>query len=177
MKLRAFQRQIGYCITPVLAYAVVYAWLKGACPQWWFTEVLERLIPVVMGLAGAGLAYVFNRRNSYLTGLPSLWRQLVKAVQGAIHYTKVEADSEQFQQVKKGLSTAIDEVRGHFGNIGEDERTGGLYPLEPLKRIYCEFERLDPANEEVADASGVREQMVRHWKDLRAELLPEFDRA
>ena len=72
MKLRAFQRQIGYCITPVLAYAVVYAWLKGACPQWWFTEVLERLIPVVMGL---------------------------------------------------------------------------------------------------------REQMVRHWKDLRAELLPEFDRA
>ena len=171
MNIRRFRRDIRFGTAPVFAYAVVYAVTKGACPTWWFTDVLERLIPVVIGLAGAWLAYVFNRRNSYLTGLPRLWRRLVRAVQAAIAYTHYPSPNQKrFDAVKKGLSTAIDEVRGHFGNIDEE------YPFPELKRIYDHFERLDPGRNP-ASAPSVRTEIVACWKGLRDKLLPEFDRA
>lgn len=143
---------------------------------------MEALIPIVLGIAVAWLGFVFNSRISFVTSLRQLWPILVSAIQETIQYTHLQRpEEEDFARVNQSLSTAIDEVRALFANIGEGTaiRGRGLYPFEDLKTIQAQVSRLDPDNGVPTEASreAVRSCIVDAWKRFRDAILPEFDRA
>lgn len=71
------------------------------------------LIPVLIALPSATLAFAFQRRVSYLQALRALWAVLSRAVNGAIVYTTTNTirDDATFAKVIYDLEVAIDEVR------------------------------------------------------------------
>ncbi|HTU24706.1 MAG TPA: hypothetical protein VMF30_04885 [Pirellulales bacterium] len=136
------------------------------------------LIPLMIAIPAAWLGFCVQRRSAYLQQLRSLWSKLIDAVQSATSYTYLEKPSQQDRaDALLKMSIAIDEIRGVFCNIGETGREDGLYPFEPLKDIYCEIAELAPAEPfDSGHAIRTRKRIFALWKEVRRELLREFDR-
>jgi hypothetical protein len=136
------------------------------------------LLPIVLGMAAAWLAFCTQRRSAYQQQLRSVWTKLIEAVQYATQYTHLASPTQaEFSSALVKVSVAIDEIRGVFRNLGESESKIGLYPYEPIKDIYVLLTSLGygPAFQS-ASAEATREKMFALWKDARIELLKEFDR-
>jgi len=136
------------------------------------------LTPLFLGIAAAWLGYCVQRRHSYKQQLRTLWSKLVEAVQQALQYTHLSKPTEdQFSSVLTNLSIAIDEVRGVFKNLSETDGYGGLYPFEPIKDIFGLIEELGyGADFNPSNAATCRKKIFELWKDVRKEILKEFDR-
>jgi hypothetical protein len=136
------------------------------------------LMPLFLGIAAVWLSYCVQRRNAYQQQLRSLWSTLINAVHFAIQYSYLNnPTSEQYRTVLIKLSVAIDEVRGVFCNLGELESDKGLYPFEPIKDMHHLIECLGFGDSfKPCDAEKCREQIFALWKDVRKEILKEFDR-
>src|SRR4029079_5856379 len=90
------------------------------------------LIPLVIAIPAAYLAFCFQRRNSYLQALRSLWSNMVGAVQAARTYTYTpEPSRELYSETLGKLGMVIEEVRGVFKNIPAKGSPVGWYPFEP----------------------------------------------
>lgn len=136
------------------------------------------LMPLVIAIPAAYLAFAFQRRNSYLQALRSVWSKLADAIASAITYTNIDAPTEQrYVEVLTKLGAAIEEIRGVFRNIRSLGWAKGLYPFEPIKQIYLEFRELGfGADATPARRGEVRARIDDMWKQSRLRLLAEFDR-
>lgn len=136
------------------------------------------LMPLAIAIAAAWLGFCVQRRSAYLQQLRSLWSKLIEAVQSAAQYThSVKPSQEDFSKTLLKLSIAIDEIRGVFCNLGEGSKDVGLFPFEPIKTIYELVADLGFGdNFKAADAPATRNNIVHLWKEMRRELLKEFDR-
>ncbi len=133
-------------------------------------------IPFVIAIPAVWLGYCLQRRLSYLQQLRSLWSRIVEAIQQAIHYTfNGNPTKEEYINTLKVLSVAIDEVRGVFKNLGESDKTIGLYPFEPIKDIYGLTKDLG-LSVDTEQKDEVRQKIFALWREARKELLKEFDR-
>lgn len=141
-------------------------------------STFKDMIPLLISIPAAWLGYCVQRRSAYLQQLRSLWSKLVDAIQSSMQYTHLAQPTQQeYSIVLIKLSSAIDEVRGLFCNLGEMDKEVGLYPFEPLKDIYGLIEKLGYDNSFATDkADEVRKKVFALWKDVRQELLKEFDR-
>lgn len=75
------------------------------------------------------------------------------------------------------LSIAIDEVRGVFCNLNETDTSRNLYPFEPIKDIYGLIEDLGfGSTYKSSESKKCHDQIFALWKDVRKEILKEFDR-
>lgn len=136
------------------------------------------LIPLVIAIPAAYLAFAFQRRGSYLQALRTVWEHMVGAVSGALTYTETDAPSRELQLQTLGkLSVAIEEVRGVFRNVPAAGSPDGWYPFEPVKQIYQEIRDLGSGAQATAEArAAARDRIYRMWKANRVQLLAEFDR-
>ena len=75
------------------------------------------------------------------------------------------------------LRIAIDEIRSVFKNIGETKNDRGLYPFEPIKSIYSEFNNVSHGeNYSEENAQAVKGRIIKNWKKVRQPFLSEFER-
>lgn len=141
-------------------------------------STFKDLMPLFLGIAAAWLGYCVQRRSAYLQQLRTLWTKLVDAIQNATQYTHLKQPTqEQYSNVLMKLSIAIEEVRGVFCNLNENDENPGLYPFEPLKDIYGIISDLGYSeNFKSALATGSRNKVTVLWKEMRKEILKEFDR-
>lgn len=139
--------------------------------------VFRDFIPFIIALPAAYLGYCFQRRSSYMLALRQLWSNLIESVNSAIQYTQLSnPEKEEYEKTLILLSKSIDEVRGVYKNIDENESSIGHYPFESLKSIYSiiselGFKEISP--EKRIDAS---KHIKHNWGNLRRTFLREFDR-
>jgi hypothetical protein len=141
-------------------------------------STFKDLLPLFLGIAAIWLGYCVQRRNAYQQQLRSLWSKLVEAVNYAIQYSCLENPTyEQYITVLTKLSIAIDEVRGVFCNLRETNTDRGLYPFEPIKDMYGLIEDIGfGTNYKSSESKKCHDQIFALWKDVRKEILKEFDR-
>jgi len=141
-------------------------------------STFKDLTPLLISIPAAWLGYCVQRRSAYLQQLRSLWSKLIDAVQSSIQHTHIKQPSQaEHSDILVKLSSAIDEVRSLFCNLGETDKDVGLYPFEPLKDIYGLIEKLSYGKDFSSDKGNeVRKKVFALWKDVRQEFLKEFDR-
>jgi hypothetical protein len=141
-------------------------------------STFKDLLPLFLGIAAVWLGYCAQRRNAYQQQLRSLWSSLVEGVHCALQYCELQSPTEEeYRAVLTKLSVAIDEVRGVFRNLPDPSADRGLYPFEPVKNIYLLVEDLGFGQQCGGCASQkCYKQIFALWKDVREEILKEFDR-
>jgi hypothetical protein len=141
-------------------------------------KTFKDLMPMIIAVPAAYLAFAFQRRNSYLQALRTLWSHMVHAVAAAMAYTDLDAPSKaEHQAVLLKLGVAIEEVRAVFKNVPKAGDDDGLYPFEPVKRIYQEIRALGyGGNADQRARIAARSRIYEMWKGSRTRLLAEFDR-
>ena len=128
------------------------------------------LVPFIVAIPAALLTSGFQRRSSYVKTLQGIWPKVVKAGRSAIDYTYFKSPNhEQFNTVILSLSTSIDLLRMLFKNIG------GFYPVESMKSIYEEFDRIRDSMK-FESLEGARNRISGLWHQARDAILEEFDR-
>ncbi len=88
-------------------------------------NTLRDLIPLIIAIPAAWLAYSFQRRQSYLKDLRTLYSHLVSATQDAVQYTHLEKPNQSdFGRVQKSLQAVVSvpKVNGNFVGISVMDR-------------------------------------------------------
>lgn len=143
-----------------------------------YYSAFRDIVPFVFGIPAAYLGYCFQRRQSYMESLRSLWTKLVHAVQESIRYTYDPTPTQrEHAQALMELAIAVDEVRGVYKNIGERTGQVGVYPYEPIKEIYKAVAELGHGELSSDEREIARKRIKGHWRSIRANFLDEFDRA
>ncbi|MEL6916588.1 MAG: hypothetical protein AAFO99_02535 [Bacteroidota bacterium] len=163
---------------------VIGSYYKIESKPW---QIYKTVIPLIIALPTAWLAFSFQRRNSYLKALREFWSRLLPTIQKSIAYTFIDKPTkEEYSSLIQNFSIIIDDVRSVFKNIGEGKprfkegmlhKNNGLYPYESLKYILKILTDLNPEkspNEEVKSKS--RKIITKVWKDTHFAILQEFDR-
>lgn len=156
----------------------IYLRIYDTTPNYVIYSTYKDMIPFIISIPAAWLGYCLQRRSSYLQQLRMLWSTLVKAVQKANQYTYIECPSrDQHSETLCCLSGAIEEIRGVFMNLGENNINIGLYPFEPVKDIFGLINDLG-CNKQLSEdeRKTTRDKIFALWSDMRKELLKEFDR-
>lgn len=136
------------------------------------------MVPFLFAIPAALLGYAFQQRGSYLVSLRALWSRMVQSVNLAIQYTFYETPSaHQHADALTQMAMMIDEVRGVYMNVGETKDHVGLYPYEPVKRIYHVIYELGYGSLDPTTRKQAREAIIGHWQSIRTAFLAEFDRA
>jgi hypothetical protein len=130
------------------------------------------LIPLIVAIPAAWLAYCFQRRGSYLQQLRAAWNVAVAGAQGAIRYTsRTHPSSDDHGSVLADLGAAIDGVRGL-------SRNPDSIPIASLEAIRSLIEALGVDSQATpAQAEAARLAIQHHWEIASGRLLIEFDRA
>ncbi len=140
-------------------------------------STFKDLLPLIFAVPLGYLGFCFQRRNSFMSSLKFLWKNMIVAVNEAIQYTHHEENSqEDFGAVLTSLSEVIDELRGVYKNIGETESNIGQYPFEPIKTINKEIKKLGYGKIENSVREKSRDLIIGNWQSIRKEFLHEFDR-
>jgi hypothetical protein len=129
------------------------------------------LVPLIVAIPAAWLAYCFQRRASYLQQLRAAWEEAVGAIRGAILYThKARPSAEDRGAVLADLGAAIDQLRGLF-------RGAKASPFASMEAIRAEIEALGTVEEvTAARAEAARSAIQEFWEVASGRLLLEFDR-
>ena len=139
-----------------------------------YTTVRE-LSPLVIAILAAYLASRFQARAAFHTSLREVWSVLIEAKNELVAYTMIPSPGiERYAQTYKQLSKAIDEVRGVYLNVGEDDWHRGHFPYEPLHDMRLTLESLGDAPSDAAREQA-REEFKRSWRALRPAFLAEFE--
>lgn len=141
-------------------------------------NTLRDLIPLIIAIPAAWLAYSFQRRQSYLKDVRDIYSHMVSATQDAIQYTHLEKPNQSdFGRVQKSLSSAIEEIRAVFLNLGQSEERVGLFPFEGMKTIVRVLNELGFGDQLTPEASRkARSKIIGEWKEVRKHFLSECAR-
>jgi hypothetical protein len=174
-------QRITLAVIGIYLMAIILGIILRLCdsgPEWLLYSTYKDLIPLVIAIPAAYLAYSFQRRGSYVQALRAYWSLLVRAVQGAYSYTNQSQPSfDQYSKVLTDLSVVIDEARGIFENLPVRGKPVGWYPFEPIKEIRRDLYNLGYGEAVTAEKlDALRSRIDRRWKLVRKELLREFDR-
>jgi hypothetical protein len=174
-------QRITLAVIGIYLMAIILGIILRLCdsgPEWLLYSTYKDLIPLVIAIPAAYLAYSFQRRGSYVQALRAYWSLLVRAVQGAYSYTNQSQPSfDEYSQVLTDLSVVIDEARGIFENLPVRGKPVGWYPFEPIKEIRRDLYNLGYGEAVTAEKlDALRSRIDRRWKLVRKELLREFDR-
>jgi hypothetical protein len=133
--------------------------------------LFKDLVPLVVAIPAAWLAYCFQRRASYLQQLRAAWVDASAAARGAIRYTHASRPMiEEHRAVLDDLGGAIEGLRGLF-------RPGRPSPTSSLSSILDKVEALGSGDSfEASKAEASRSAILEHWELASGRLLHEFDR-
>lgn len=174
-------RRITLMVICTYVLAILLGILLRVCdtgPDWIIYSTYKDLIPLIIAIPAAYLAFSFQRRSSYVQAMRAYWSMLVRAVQSAYCYTyECQPSFEQHCRVLKELRIVIDEARGVFENIRIPEDPRGWYPFQPIKDMYKDILVFGyGVNVSLEEQEALRSRIDKRWKLVRSELLREFDR-
>lgn len=180
MNARSFRLHVVLVIGVYLAIisaGVVLRFADSSTDSFFYKAFVD-LVPLAIAVPAAWLGYCFQRRQAYFKDVRELWTKLVEVIQDAIQYTHlVSPPQSEFARVQKSLSTAVDEIRGVFMNLGQNEASVGLYPFESMKDICGIVSKLGFGNSVTPEKSkDARDEIVAKWKKLRLNFLGECSR-
>jgi hypothetical protein len=127
--------------------------------------------------AGPYVGYIFQRRAKFLESLQEEWRRITAVKQDIVSYCqKGKNDLENYVELYSKLSTAIDNMRVLFRNVGESKTHIGLYPYETLHDFRRQLEKLDPRNGAVprSEMSLISQSVVSSFQAFRDVFLIEL---
>jgi hypothetical protein len=174
-----FRRTLGVIAVYAVAIGLgIYLRVIYPGPASLAYETYKDLIPLIIAIPAAYLAFAFQRRTSYVQALRALWSTMVTAVQGARTYVRTDTPTrELYDQTLAGLSIAIEEARAVFKNLPVSGDDTGWFPFEPIKQIHDLVRDLGYGSH--ADAprrTAASADINSMWKAMRDQLLREFDR-
>ena len=144
----------------------------------YYFSVYADLIPFVVALPAVYLGFCFQRRQSFLNSLKSLWTKLIVSVQDSIQYTHLQQPGiEEYSVTLKNLSIVMEEIRGVYKNKFETNENIGIYTFESLKDIYNQISNLGYGQMLSEDQKKSRDEIIKCWKTLRKTFLRELDRS
>lgn len=168
---------LSYAVLISLAFEIRYLWPDSERTASWQYSTFKDVVPLLVAIPAAWLAFCVQRRLSYLQQLRLLWSKLVEAMQAVVGYTNAsQPQPADHEKALRAVSTVIDEIRAVFKNIDEKRHYSGLYPFGGLKGIHGELRKLDCATFDAARAARLREDVLERWREIRSLLLYEFDR-
>jgi hypothetical protein len=136
---------------------------------------VKDLSPLVIAILAAFLASSFQERATFVQSLRSLWSQLIDAKNELMEYTRTPSpSSEQYAYAFKQLSKAIDEMRGVYRNVGEDDNYRGYFPYEPLHDMRRSLKKLEQSPDDADAAEAAQREISAAWDALRPSFLAEF---
>jgi hypothetical protein len=140
-------------------------------------QTYRDLIPLIIALPAAFLAQAFQRRAAYVQGLRSVWTEMIGAVASALTYTEIPAPSkEQYADVLRRLSSAIESVRGFYANVPSSASSTGWYPFEPVKQIREQIQELGFGDQASAERrADVHDRVYDMWRRARQRFLAELE--
>jgi hypothetical protein len=141
-------------------------------------QIYKDLMPPIIAIPAAYLAFAFQRRNSYVQALRSVWSHTVTGIAAALTYTDTSTPTqEQYLAILEKPSIAIEEVRGVYRNVPVKGCAGGWFPFEPIKQIYQQMIELEYGPDITPERRHeARRAIYAMWKPSRDRLLAEFDR-
>ena len=135
------------------------------------------LVPFIIAIPAAYLAFAFQRRASYLQAMRFTWTQTVNAVAAAMTYTEITSpDREHYIRTLEKLSAAIEEVRGVFMSAPASKHMGAWYPFKPLQEIRKVISSLGDGETTAEARRDAHHQIWVLWKANRGQMVNEFDR-
>lgn len=140
-------------------------------------QTYRDLIPLIIALPAAFLAQAFQRRAAYVQGLRSVWADMVGAVAAALTYTELPSPTkEQYADVLRRLSVAIEVVRGFYANVPSGVSSTGWYPFEPVKQIHARIRELGFGDDATAERrADAHEEVFALWKRARERFVAELE--
>lgn len=140
-------------------------------------QIVKDFYPITIAVAGAYLAYCFQRRQAFLASLRDLWEKSIEAKSALISYTHIEnPDKAAFGAAHRSISQAIDSVRAVYYNVGESEKVIGHYPLEPLHDMLHILNAIGYVNVTDKKRTDGRRLIIQAWNSFRFAFLREFPR-
>jgi hypothetical protein len=129
------------------------------------------LVPLIVAIPAAWLAYCFQRRASYLQQLRTAWVDAVASVQGAIQLTCENRPSSHAKgAVLASLGASIDGLRG----LSRGGKSSAIVALETIRELVEAI-----GSDEIATPSkfaAARTAIQATWDVASEGLLVEFDR-
>lgn len=93
----------------------------------------------------------------------------------AVYTDLVTPQAQDYNNAYRALSTVIDEMRGVYRNIGEDQQYVGTFPYEPLHDMRRAMEQLGNGKPTADRRREAREKIDQAWDAMRYDFLSEFE--
>ena len=174
------EKQLSRSVICVVAFLIAIFALALMCRFAFRSEdaysSIKDFSSLFLGIGGAYLAFCFQRRQTFISSLKDLWKEMVISRIGILRYMDlVEPNMNEYNAVYEQISKTVDLVRSVYPNVGEDRTSVGLYPFQPLREMLDALERLHPKAQR-SFIETERQVVNQAWDALRYSFLPEFSR-
>jgi hypothetical protein len=159
-------------IALALAARLTGGWALG------FYDVIRDTSLLIVTVVAAYVAYIYQKRTSFLQNLREQWYEIVGAKAELIYYCHLEQPTaEDYLIAARELSECIDKMRIVYSNVGETDELIGLYPYSPLHHMREVMESLDPrkGTPTAEQRFAARGEIWDAFNAIREHFLDEFD--
>jgi hypothetical protein len=144
-------------------------------------EFLRDMALVLVTMAAAYLASVFQKRSKFLQRLEEEWRGIVRTKSALYCFCEHPSPtSDDYLSAFCRISETIDNMRVVYANVGETDELIGLYPFAPLHDMRRALQSIDPRKRSDISAEErklARDAIVQAFYALRENFLEELDLA
>ena len=180
MTRKQLNRILGLVVAGLLVLILVAlaARLSGIAWALNLYEFIRDTSLLIVTVIAAYMAYVYQRRTTFLQNLREQWREIVQAKASLIYYCHLpDPTLEDYLYAARQLSECIDNMRIVYANVGETGELIGLYPYSPLHHMRIVMERLDPraATPGPEEKYAARGEIWEAFNAVREHFLDEFD--
>lgn len=141
-------------------------------------EVIRDTSLLIVTVVAAYVAYIYQKRTTFLQNLREQWYEIVSAKAELIYYCHLEQPTvEDYLIAARELSECIDKMRIVYANVGETDQMVGLYPYAPLHHMRVTMEALDPrkGTPSTLQRFEARGEIWDAFNAIREHFLDEFD--
>jgi hypothetical protein len=180
MTRKQLNRILGFVVSGLLILILIALAAKLSGIEWALNlyEFIRDTSLLIVTVIAAYMAYVYQRRTTFLQNLREQWREIVQAKASLIYYCHLPNPSlDDYLDAARQLSECIDNMRIVYANVGETDELIGLYPYSPLHHMRVEMEKLDPrVGSPTADHRyAARGEIWDAFNAVREHFLDEFD--
>ena len=173
-------RVLGFVVAGLVLLIAVALAAKLSGIDWALDlyDVIRDTSVLLVAVIAAYMAYIYQKRTTFLQNLRDQWYEIVGAKAELIYYCHLEKPTvEDYLLAARELSECIDTMRIVYANVGETDALIGLYPYSPLHHMRKVMESLDPrvATPTAEQRFAARGEIWDAFNAIREHFLDEFD--
>jgi len=142
-------------------------------------EYLRDMALLLVTVAAAYLANVFQKRSKFVERLEEEWRGIVRTKSELYKYCeRADVSADDYLTAFSRISETIDNMRVVYSNVGETDTLVGLYPFSPLHDMRRALQWIDPrARSDIPpeEKALARDAIEQSFYALRENFLEELD--